>query len=640
MDTADYSKKAVTKSIDMIFSFINVLKIASETHEFRRWLKNYHKIENDEDIFEGYRFFLMISLKCLIESIVDDSALELEEDDVFFRATAVGIALEDIPNTCEKIIFIKNIWNLARGIRKSKNWEQLEVDLKILEKLFLVFDRIHDNIILTRNISKDDAFRIITEAYIHIFLNDTQRIYPLGNILSSTTKKYPKRYLDAKNVFKGYVYSLQYLWFILLGANRFEESCIKNLHRAPEIYSEEIEDQELRKFFAEFEQISEKGLKKTGKEKLSQIKEWLALDKFFWKIEMEIMAPIEKEIRMKLTIDPLLLLEKVDKSIYRELLSRDNIEDPEYLHKNDKKSIKKQLDYNLLWYEVNTLDIKGVTIFSGVPAFINTLLGAIGLKEYYGIDEKVLVRIFRHPTPERGKYDYSFGIIIGAYSEISDYSGWLIFFNCATDYSGFGGSLYRRTEHFIRKFSEKGLIEVKEFLIDKNVFREYLAERGISSVYQLSLPLIRNYISNFKGRFFEYVFHKWINESGKYNSTRCDFYLAGEEIDCIGITENEIEVFECKLDLHMNEIDKTIEQIRRKTEVIRKEMKKDNVKPNLVVFYDIRPNLELKFRGEGINVIKNFRDKVKDDRIFNGVRKELLELLDYGFIKNISRYKA
>jgi DNA-directed RNA polymerase subunit RPC12/RpoP len=115
----------------------------------------------------------------------------------------------------------------------------------------------------------------------------------------------------------------------------------------------------------------------------------------------------------------------------------------EYLTKNDDKSLKKQLSMAMLWYDVNVLDTP-LTVFNGVPAFTSTLLGSIELAKGFQDDEPVKAIIFKHPAGMENYFDYSFGIFIQAYTSmgLSDYSGWLVFFDCATDYSGFGGSLF------------------------------------------------------------------------------------------------------------------------------------------------------------------------------------------------------
>jgi len=134
--------KEMEKGVDQIFSFINILKIASDIEGFQKWLREYHKIEGVDRIFVGYKFFLEACVRGFIHSIIYSDSLDLEEDFVFFRARFVGVTLEDIPTTCEKTIFIKNIWNLSRGIREAREWEDMARSIKDFDSLFHAFDEI------------------------------------------------------------------------------------------------------------------------------------------------------------------------------------------------------------------------------------------------------------------------------------------------------------------------------------------------------------------------------------------------------------------------------------------------------------------------------------------------------------------
>lgn len=678
MKNGDTLKKIVSKSVDEIFAFVNILKILSKISTFREWLKTYHKIEDDSDILEGYKFLLLTSLKCLINGIVQDRSLELAEDYVFFRADFVGIPLRDIPNTCEKTIFIKNIWNLSRGIRKSQNWKELEVSLEDFKKLFIMFDKIYENIKPTKNLKKEDALKIATQFYTYIFLNDTHRGYPHGNIMLSIID-YPITKKILKDSFKGYVYALQYLWFNLQCKDEFEKSCLKDIHKANELFSKEAEDyidlkigipiseEEIKEGFIKenlpempVEPLSEEDIKKLDKQKkeLLEIKDWYALDKFFGKIQDEIIEPIEKSLKINLVFDPLLTIEKVDKSLYNEFLSKDNVKDPDYLNKKDKESIKKQLDYYFLWYEVNVLDTQKFIVFNGVPAFISTLIGSVKLSEYYENKEKVFVRIFKHPALSEDKCDYSYAILIEAFGSlgISDYSGWLVFFDCATDYSGFGGSLEAMARVFIENLKKNNQIDVKEILVDKDIFKEYLTEKSVSSAFdkiiyqtplgrfgELSISEIKqkteNFINYFRGRFFEYIFHKWLTESRqnrqKYYNTKCDFYLDGEQIDCVGENKNRIDIFECKITLHTEKIDEIINKIKKKVKVVKNEKGNVIVNPYIVFFSKINPTWKSKLEENGINVIDNFENTINTDRVFDKIRKDILNILKFDFSKVI-----
>lgn len=257
----------IEPSVDRIFSSVNILKIAANTSAFRKWLKDYHKITDDSKIFTGYKFFLDACIRGFINALISEMSFDLEEDFTFFRARFVGVELDDIPNTCEKTIFIKNVWNLTKNIRKAKGWEEMAEAVKSIDKLFHVFDAIFEqNVFPTKGLDKKGALKISTAIYAHAFLNDTHRgfphIYLLTPILKSSLSD---EYLE--KAYTGYVYTLQYLWFSLLGREKFERSSLKDLHKAHEIFSKEAE-----------EKVELRTGTPVSEEKIKRIKEKINLD--------------------------------------------------------------------------------------------------------------------------------------------------------------------------------------------------------------------------------------------------------------------------------------------------------------------------------------------------------------------------
>jgi hypothetical protein len=609
-------KKKLNKSLslDEIFAFINVLKIISKTLKFRSWLKTYHKIKNDEEFFEGYKFFLITSLRSFITSIINDSTLELEEDYTFFRAAHfANLLLEDVPNTCEKAIFIKNIWNLSRGMRKSRNWVELQSNLKNLKKIFTKFDKLYGGAVSVRaSLNKKEALKIATEFSTTMNLSDIGNSgYPYGYfsplLKHSITEDYLKRSM------KGYLYSLEYVWLKLIGYKKFKKSCVKDLHSIPD---------------------------------------WRELHTFYSKIREEIIWPMEKNLKLDLATTPLLAIKKMDKSIIKDLLSTKNtkvpnyfgvakkaIEDPRHLSKKDKELIKKWLDYHLLWYDINVLDTHGLDVFNGIPAFISTLIGLVELNKYYNKGRgKVLIRIFKHPVRDIKGFDYSYALCIPVFGYFLDASGWLVFFNCATDYSGTGDSMRRRADIFIEKYKKDNLVEVEEVEVNKDIFKEYLAQKNIlisNETIRLEIFEIQKEVTDFKGKFFEYVFYKWLSESErckKYDEIKCDLQLNGEQIDCIGKKDDKIDVFDCKINLH--NIDEAIKQVKRKANIVKKEFGQGitDVKPRIVVYFpleDFKKSIQEKSEKHGVIIEDNFREEILKNRIFEGSRKIIQRFLEY-----------
>jgi len=149
----------------------------------------------------------------------------------------------------------------------------------------------------------------------------------LVSILPSSAKSgyHDKAYL-------GYAYALQYLWFVLLGEKRFEQSSLRYLHRAHEISFAELQNPNGRIKLPEEPKPNKIGL--------------YALDAFFGRIGDEIVRPLEKQLNINIGFEPLLVFaDKFEKGFISEFLKSEGLEEPEYLKStSNEKLIKKKLD--------------------------------------------------------------------------------------------------------------------------------------------------------------------------------------------------------------------------------------------------------------------------------------------------------
>lgn len=242
------------------------------------------------------------------------------------------------------------------------------------------------------------------------------------------------------------------------------------------------------------------------------------------------------------------------------------------------------------------------------------MIGSIELKKHYGSNDKILVRIFKHPAGKDG-FDYSFGIFIGGpYSYYTDYSGWLIFYSCATDYSGFGGSNLAYAKEFFDEYKDD--IELREIIVSKQLFKEYIIEKSVANegtgfgkdldegkkendeylddglldnrtkiIESFDKQDVAQFVGTVKGKFFEYVFFKFTHDSNKYKELKCDSKNCGQ-IDCIGLNDDGIDVFECKYSLHLDKLGEDINQILKKRDELIKQTEL-KVTPYLIIYKKI-----------------------------------------------------
>jgi len=588
-----------------------------------------HGLNEIDDIFEGFKFMLLVTIGCLTSPFLSSDPFNLQEDKIYRIATSRGIPLEEIPNTCEKTVFKKKLWKVAEGIRRLENWNDLSTKLDEIKRLSSLYSVLIDKATLNNdNYEKGLILDYITADMLLVLFHDTKRGFPLAlTQLDTSIYELYKRPFYLEKTIRGYIFTLQFIWARIF-QDGFTKYSIKNLHEILQTSVDELENiqnpilEEIKELFGSDSSIDsglleeiescERSRPKTLREELrkeyfnarsieknqerfSKILEaqklWFVLDRYFDLVNDEIIKPIEDQLGIKSSSDSFFHIKDI-KELDIDYYLPGDLKQPLYLTKNDSLSIKKTLDYFFLWHHVAVLDAQAGFTFNGVYAFVTSLLGVIELKNRTNNSEKIEIRIFKHPARGDFQHYYSFGILLEPYYGLHGASGWIIYNYCATDFSGTGDRLRSFAYDYIEKYKSKGIIEVAEFKVEKELFEEYLKEKSMSFVFDKVIfyePMAKftskgirelkieyeSIISNFKGKFFEFIVYKWLNHNKSPIKTFCDIYINGEQIDCLCLTKNNtVEFYECKYDLHDNKIHKTIQQINRKLNTIK------NIYPN------------------------------------------------------------
>jgi len=634
-------------SIDGVCASYYILQQISRIDGFLTWLRDYHHIDEPKELLSGYKFLIDSIFKCLLYEIFSDASLGLSEDDVFDRAQFKGVSLLDTPKTCEKTVLLKRVWTHGRAVSKGDSWPAVQTamiqamkDLDILRRLF------EDHAHTRGGLSKDFVLQSIACDQIFTFLNDTshntakaQLVFP--SIEHTTTEVY------LYHAFPGYVYGLQYLWYSILGSEEFERTCVRQLHVVLNEKTREPPSSE--NAFTRMKELRQTDLDEEALDFIEGIsrqmppssERWGTLDRFYRQIQDEIVDPREIKLEAGLGMSHLLILDGYSKAMLKELLDPDRVSEPEYLTRADHNARKKLIARALLWYDVSVLDTQGLLVFNGTPAFASTLLGMVEIKRAFHSEEPVRAAIFRHPAGPENQFDYSFGVFIPSYGDLgfTDNSGWIIFFDCDPNYSRFGF-----IDTVIRLGKKRGRIALQEITVEKEVFKEYLKEHSVSSVFDtliketpagtkelgsLSAVLteLEVYVGHLKGKLLECVVHKLVEESLGFEKTTFDTVVNGEQIDCIGERGDSLLIFECKLNVHQNDVEDTIAQIKRKSKALSNRHRK--VEAELVVYGMVPAHARVVFDKNGISVRDDFRAVIVRDVCFEGTRKETLGLLDW-----------
>jgi len=654
----------VFATIDELGSAYFLLLKISEIERYLGWLEVYHQITMTKELLSGYKVLIDSAFRCFLQEVYESTALNISEDEVLSRAQFKGVALNETPNTCEKTILLKRIWSHGRTVSKAKTWQEVEQAMMRMKTDLDVFRRLLENYSSTQEpFSKDLVVKSIAcGQLLNFFIDTSHNISKAALVFPSIEYTATEQYLSS--AYPGYVYGLQYLWYSILGSEEFERTCVRELHLAldakevekypkPENVIEEI----FKKsgLFVDSTQIDNPDLNEDERDIIEGIhrltppgsERWATLDRFFESINEEIVRPREERLKTSFGWSRLIVLDGYAKDLLKELLDPSQVAEPEYLSKKDRDSCKKLLALAMLWYEVNVLDTQGLVVFNGAPAFASSILGTVEVYRAHHSQVPVKAIIFKHPVGPENEFGYSFGVFVPVYGSLglSDNSGWLIFFDCKNNYAGFGESSLGFAGAVIRHGQKRGRIAFQEIIVDKELFKEYLREHSVSSVFDMLIketPVgskevgrltaivaeLLNFVGFAKGKLLEHVAQKWVESQG-FHETTCDTWINGEQIDCVGRAENSLSFFECKLNVHQDTIRNTMNQITRKSIALSKATRR--VKACLIVYDRVSAGTKRRFEKKGIFVQDNFRALIQKEKCFEGTRVETLQLLDWQF---------
>ncbi|MGB6873001.1 MAG: hypothetical protein WBE46_02470 [Dehalococcoidia bacterium] len=349
-------------------------------------------------------------------------------------------------------------------------------------------------------------------------MSDTRRGYPHGYHQPMLPDRLTKERLT--KAFEGYKLAVQYLWYRLLG-DEFARSVAADIHKATN---------------------------------------WREFDKYYRPIQYELIDPKEKLTELGWGFNTLLVAEAGTKSMISELLKPKAKEQP--------LSPQKELERKFFWYDIELVDASS-TIFNGVLTFISLLSGTVVLRQRVGNSDPLLVMRIKHPAGGADRHDYSYGILLETHGSfgISDYSGWLLFYDCCGDYSGFAGSQYAMAEQEIQEHLNQKVIEIHEVTIPKDNLLNLMRGKLLSTTKDVmiaaeqtrsDLRLAENKLGAARGLLLELLGmrHYYAASNGTVR-IEWAYERLGQEIDLLIGTGTSLIFVECK----KPEIDNPVEQV-------------------------------------------------------------------------------
>lgn len=452
--------------IDDVIASIQIFKITSDIGGFQSWLREYHGFSDFKPFFIGYKYFLNVSSIMILDAINDDCSLRLKEDHVYQHAID-SVGLQDLPNSCEKVIVLKNLWSSFEKICSAEDWDDLAINLHRISDTIQILDKVVETAKENPEVSRATACRRVTLLHAFNELNNTAGGEPVG-AKSVLFYRFTERSSNNEQIV-GFSYALEYLWCKLLGKSEFEVSPAKELHKAADF----IQSGDIGSFIGREHSLGS-SLYEADPESYMIYAAWKSIDdRYEDLLELHI-----RPIHYAKTESFFSLPKNYKKDLLKPLLDRTAIKEPEYFYDQvEEGNLFKWIDYLLEWFPVNFLDTQKLWDYSGVFAFIPFLIGLTTVVKERSKGEKIHVLRIRHPVEHTRGYFYSYAVLNEnpLFDEVG--RGWIIFLTCATDYSGHGGAMYERAEHYIKRFESEGLINVRQIDVDEENFKYYLNKK-------------------------------------------------------------------------------------------------------------------------------------------------------------------
>lgn len=514
-------------AIGGILGSAEVVDLASNVDDLEEWLRTEFATERSDELLDGYKFFIETAIRGFFHRVIYSKFPLIQEDFVFFRARFEGIELSSFPNTCEKTAFIKNINEYRRSLRKASSWKEAQTVLDdFKQEVIQPFKELfQEHTVSSSDYEIENAELLRLKTIFHVFtqFNDVGDGYPNSYFITILDTDLREERLES--ALEGYSRTLQFVWSQLVDDEVFQETCLSGLHRSETwAYSIDIFD-------------DAGGI----------LDERADLDRFFGEVKEDVIRPLEAEKTVEIMDNVLFLDEEVEEDFFTDLTSRTQ---------ETGLDTQEAFDFQLLWYQVEFL--RSTKIFNGVPAFISLMGGTVNQKKRFADGEKAYVCKFTHPV-EPGN-DYTYGVLIEAAGStgLADYSGWVMFYDCCGDYSGFSGSEHMQAEKLIENHLEKDKIMLREMELEKDEFKELVSdktvgERGSKLSEELDQESETNRrqtkLGKARGLLVELISYYYLTRKDhSSDNVHWNISLDAGELDVEVETPDKIRFIECKYD--------------------------------------------------------------------------------------------
>ena len=495
----------------------HVTELLYDLDKFKNFLKDFHNKKMDSDVFRGYLFLIKTVQRCILESSLYLDFLDFEKDLTWEFAISYT-TIDKVTSTCEMARFFRNLYLIFRKCWKSKDESELKGSINNARSVISLINNIFTNdlVVSGENIKLEELVKRVTMEIVFVYLNDLQRGTPNGYSCHLLDNDIPGNINDN---FEGYKLGLQYLWFVLLGDD-FSKSCVFKMYES---------------------------------------KNWSELDFYFGLLQDELIDSLRAKAKKSFLSEDLFLLHTTPRtSLFSSFLVDTKL---------PKLSKKEALEEQLWWQRVTTSYPSG--IFTQTASFAITLTGLLNLG-FLGPKGKLPVIRFRHTESKEHNHNrYSYAVYLGSKIGWYNPSGWVLFVDCGTDFSGRVGYEYAQAESVIKENEKKILL--KEIVIGMDELLEIL---GITSWFEKEkltkkIGDLNSILIYDTGLLLESLAYAYLQRKG-YIIKHWRFPIDDKEIDLVVEKDGITYLVECQNTMHRNEekVREFIDEIKNKLDYL------------------------------------------------------------------------
>ncbi|MEA5037625.1 hypothetical protein SDC9_25334 [bioreactor metagenome] len=447
-----------TPGVNKVYGAIGCYDILSDARAFTSWIEKKYPDINIHELFPGYSYCIDLIVGLFARGIHEDETFGLTSDIGFDRPVFDGSPPEKMDLNCEKARLLYILSCDVKKIKSSENFSKSRHPLNDLKRnvLDIFANHLKENAYSNLPNPKNELYSYLIKGSVWSYFSNivgsgipgAEDITPLHSskeedVIIEGTQEW-EEYINSDDygatdiLIRGYCYSLEYL-IDQLFPNLLNEECLNYLHN---------------------------------------IEKWNKINYIYSYLDNQIFSSLDKIHEKYWYLKPF----KNDKKLAKKSLS--TILDKSIEH--PKISLKEQLDQIFLWYEVGFLDASAGP-FSGMITLRTLLTGAVTIRKQMKNPEPVQVRIFKHQCCDG--YDYSYAILMEGYGYAMDSSGWIVFFDTDTDYSGTGSQYHQLIDNDIQRYTE--YLNVVSFEVKKERFEDYVMGIDVATQNGHSVTVIK-----------------------------------------------------------------------------------------------------------------------------------------------------